>query len=121
MSRNRIRVRRCRRSAASARVLATLALATAATAAAQAPRGAAEIDASLEAAQPDATPRARLVQDGPLSLEEAVRLVRRRFEGRVVSAETRDVNGRRVHVIRVLDDGRVRDIRVDAATGRIGR
>ncbi|MCG5535939.1 PepSY domain-containing protein [Ectothiorhodospira mobilis] len=55
----------------------------------------------------------------PVTLDEAVAQVQARTGGRVLSAETLDEEGQRVHRIRVLlQDQRVRDIRVDAATGQ---
>ncbi len=58
-----------------------------------------------------------------MSLDEAVSLVRDRTGGRVLSAETRDQNGRTVHHIRILsDNGKVLRFRVDAKSGKpIGR
>lgn len=53
------------------------------------------------------------------SLDDAVSGVRRRNEGKVLSADTVDENGRAVHRIRVLsDEGRVRGLRFDGDTGR---
>lgn len=117
MSRKRNQPDRCRRSVFSACALAVLTLALG-TAAAQRSGGG---DAALEIERPDTGPRLQVAQDGPISLDEAVELVRREFEGRVVSAETRSANGRRVHVIRIFDNVRVRDVHVDAETGRIRR
>lgn len=55
-----------------------------------------------------------------LSLDEAAALVRDRVGGRVVRAETRDDGGKRTYVFRVVsDDGRVRTVSVDAATGQL--
>lgn len=55
-----------------------------------------------------------------LSLDEAAALVRDRVGGRVVRAETRDEGSQRTYVFRVVsDDGRVRTVSVDAATGRL--
>lgn len=55
-----------------------------------------------------------------ISLDEAVSRVRRRIDGEVISAKTRYEGGRPVHYVKVYDRGRVRTIRVDAASGRIG-
>ena len=50
-----------------------------------------------------------------LTLEEAVRRVRKQYGGRIVSAETQGSGDRRVHVSKVLtDDGRVRTVRINA-------
>ncbi len=50
-----------------------------------------------------------------ISLSEAVARVRREYGGRILEAETRGQNGRRVHVIKVLtDEGRVRTVRIPA-------
>ena len=50
--------------------------------------------------------------DGP-SLQEAVERVRRQYNGRIVSAETRVRGSREVHVIKVLtDDGKVKTVQI---------
>jgi uncharacterized membrane protein YkoI len=54
------------------------------------------------------------VQD-EVSLSEAVARVKREYGGRILEAETREQNGRRVHVIKVLTrEGRVRTVRIPA-------
>lgn len=56
----------------------------------------------------------------PVTLDEAAALVRQQVGGRVVRAETRDEGGDVVHEFRVVsEDGRVRTVQVEAATGRI--
>lgn len=68
-------------------------------------------DRAAEAGVPEAT----AFQSRGMSLEEAVRQVRRQYGGRIVSAETRGSGDRRVHVIKVLTkDGRVRTVRIPA-------
>lgn len=53
-----------------------------------------------------------------ISLDEAVNRAERRYGARVIRAETRESNGRRIHQLRLLsDDGRVWTVRIDAATG----
>jgi len=53
------------------------------------------------------------------SLDSLVSRVRESTGGRVLSAETRRVDGRPVHFVRILtEDGKVHRLRVDAATGR---
>jgi uncharacterized membrane protein YkoI len=55
-----------------------------------------------------------------ISLDEAVRRAERRFNARVVKAETHVTDGRFVHVLRLVsDDGRVFTVRVDAETGNM--
>jgi uncharacterized membrane protein YkoI len=55
-----------------------------------------------------------------ISLDEAVRRAERRFNARVVKAETNAINGRVVHVLRLVSDaGRVFTVRVDAETGNM--
>ncbi|MFK8053685.1 MAG: PepSY domain-containing protein [Woeseiaceae bacterium] len=50
-----------------------------------------------------------------VTLEQAVRRVRKQYGGRILSAETRGSGGRRQHVIKVLtDEGRVRTVRINA-------
>jgi uncharacterized membrane protein YkoI len=56
---------------------------------------------------------------GALTLQQAVAIAMRRYDGRVVRAETKIINGRRVYEIRMIDSaGRVRTIRIDAQTGQ---
>ncbi|MDZ7643523.1 MAG: hypothetical protein U5K76_04385 [Woeseiaceae bacterium] len=59
----------------------------------------------------------QLVQrDGP-TLSEAVEQVRRKYRGRIVSAETRMRGNRELHVIKVLtDDGKVITERIRGRT-----
>lgn len=53
-----------------------------------------------------------------ISLDEAVNRAERKYRARVIRAETRESNGRRVHQLRLLsDDGRVWNVRIDAASG----
>ena len=57
-------------------------------------------------------PRARI------SLDRAVAMAERRFNARVVRADTRDSGDRTIYVLRLLNDaGRVWTVRVDASTG----
>jgi uncharacterized membrane protein YkoI len=63
---------------------------------------------------------ARPLDDRGVSLDEAVAMVQRRFDAKVVKAETVSQRGRRVHRIRLLSaDGRVWTVSVDAETGEI--
>ena len=56
--------------------------------------------------------------DGP-SLNEAVEQVRRQYNGRIVSAETRVSGNREVHHIKVLtDDGKLKTVRIPGRTRR---
>jgi hypothetical protein len=53
------------------------------------------------------------------SLDEAVSRARRQSDGKILSAETVRVDGRRVHRIKILTrDGRVTRMEIDADTGR---
>ena len=57
--------------------------------------------------------------NGGISLDEAVAKARRHNEGKVLSAETIRVDGRKVHRIKILtQDGRVKRTQVDARTGQ---
>jgi uncharacterized membrane protein YkoI len=54
-----------------------------------------------------------------LSLDQAVQQAKERTGGRVISAETRESNGRRTHNIRILtDEGKLRRLRIDAGNDR---
>ena len=55
-----------------------------------------------------------------LTLDQAVAKVEARFDARVVRAEEKQDNGRRIYRIRLLSaDGRVFDVTVDAASGKV--
>jgi uncharacterized iron-regulated membrane protein len=59
-------------------------------------------------------------QGGGISLDEAVSRVRRQTGGKILSAETSRVDGRRVHRIKVLtEQGRVQRLQVDARSGQV--
>jgi uncharacterized membrane protein YkoI len=61
-----------------------------------------------------------VLADGGISLDQAVSMAERRFKARVVRTEVRNEGGRKVYVLRLLNDaGRVWTVRVDAATGSI--
>ncbi|MEW8626093.1 MAG: PepSY domain-containing protein [Candidatus Thiodiazotropha sp.] len=50
-----------------------------------------------------------------VSLDKAVEQAKKRTGGQVISAETRNQDGRRVHNIRILtEDGKVRRLRINA-------
>jgi uncharacterized membrane protein YkoI len=56
-----------------------------------------------------------------LSMDQAVKMVEKRFHARVVKAETQRDNGRTVYMLRLLNDaGRVWTVHVDAASGNVG-
>ena len=58
-------------------------------------------------------------KDRYISLDRAVSQVRQQTGGRVLSAETRQQNGRPVHHIRILSEqGKVLRYRVDARSGK---
>ena len=62
---------------------------------------------------------ARVVDDRAISLDEAVAQAERRYKARAVKAEEKHHGDRVEYRIRLLDaDGRVFEVRVDAATGR---
>jgi uncharacterized iron-regulated membrane protein len=55
----------------------------------------------------------RLAQGGGLTLDQAVEQVRRQYDGRIVSAETRVSGNRETHYIKVLQkDGKVKTVTV---------
>jgi len=57
---------------------------------------------------------------GGISLNQAIAMVERRFNARVVKSETRQEGDRKIYVLRVLDDkGNGQVVRVDAASGSI--
>ena len=57
--------------------------------------------------------------NGGISLDEAVAQARQRNKGKVLSAETTRVDGRKVYRIKILTkDGRVKRTRIDARSGK---
>jgi uncharacterized membrane protein YkoI len=57
---------------------------------------------------------------GTVSMDQAVKMVERRFHARVVKAETERDNGRTVYVLRLLsDEGKVWTVRVDSRDGAV--
>jgi len=56
-----------------------------------------------------------MVSAWAITLEEAARRVAQEYDARVVSAQTVERDGRRIHVIRIVtEDGVVRTVRVPA-------
>jgi hypothetical protein len=54
-----------------------------------------------------------LAQGGGMTLDQAVEQVRRQYNGRIVSAETRVSGNREIHYIKVLlEDGKVKTVTV---------
>jgi hypothetical protein len=54
-----------------------------------------------------------------VSLDQAVEQARQRLGGRVISAETQERNGKRVHNVRILtEEGKVRRLRINAEDDR---
>src|SRR5262245_63332264 len=57
---------------------------------------------------------------GGISMNQAIAMVEKRFNARVVKSETRQEGDRKIYVLRVLDDrGNGQVVRVDAASGSI--
>lgn len=53
-------------------------------------------------------------------MDQAVKMVERRFKARVVRAESQQNGGHTIYVLRMLNDsGRVWTVRVDAASGTV--
>lgn len=78
------------------------------------------IAAALSAAPAPSAPAAAardvsVLAADKVTLEDAVRRVRKQYGGRIISAETRGSGDGRVHVIKVLTDkGRVQTVRIRA-------
>jgi uncharacterized membrane protein YkoI len=67
-----------------------------------------------------AAPAPEMTTSSTVSMDQAVRMVERRFHARVVKAETERDNGRTVYVLRLLSDaGKVWTVRVDARDGAV--
>lgn len=75
-----------------------------------------DLEESLKSQHPQyqLTAELRTVQSNGMTLSQAIESVRRRTNGKVVSAETRVEGGREVHHIKVLTkDGKVKTHRVN--------
>jgi uncharacterized membrane protein YkoI len=67
-----------------------------------------------------AAPARAMTTSSTVSMDQAVKMVERRFHARVVKAETERDNGRTVYVLRLLSDaGKVWTVRVDARDGAV--
>jgi uncharacterized membrane protein YkoI len=77
--------------------------------------------ALLAATAPEAPRRAACADAAAnLSMDQAVKMVEKRFHARVVKAETQKDNGRTVYLLRLLNDaGHVWTVHVDAASGTV--
>lgn len=53
-----------------------------------------------------------------VSLQQAAVTAKQNHGGKVVKAETRDRDGRLVHLIRLINHGRVKTVLIDAQTGQ---
>jgi uncharacterized membrane protein YkoI len=74
---------------------------------------------NAQAPDPSATVSARVNAD-TVSIDQAVKMAERRFNARVVRAESEIREGRTVYVLRMLNDsGRVWTVRVDASNGMV--
>lgn len=61
---------------------------------------------------------AQLAQRDRVTLDQAIAIAKRRYEGTVVKAETTTRNGRTVHEVRIINkENRVRTFRIDAESG----
>jgi hypothetical protein len=62
---------------------------------------------------PPAMESGQVHQGSGMTLEQAVAQVRKQYNGRIVSAETRVSGGKETHVIKVLtSDGKVKTVRI---------
>ena len=58
--------------------------------------------------------------NGGISMDEAVKRARQQHKGKVLSAETIRVDGRKVYRIKILTkNGRVKRVKIDARTGQV--
>lgn len=53
-----------------------------------------------------------------VSLQQAATRVKQSHGGKVVKAETRNRGGRQIHHIRLINNGRVKTVLIDATTGQ---
>jgi uncharacterized membrane protein YkoI len=61
-----------------------------------------------------------IIADSGMSLDQAVSMVEKRYNARVVRTEVRNEGNRKIYVLRLLNDaGRVWTVRVDASSGSV--
>ena len=73
---------------------------------------------SKHAAMPMQALREPARAGGGISIDQAIQIAERQYGARVVRADTADMNGRRVYVLRLLSEkGVVRTVKIDAETG----
>lgn len=77
--------------------------------------GAMAVQASAELFVPSS---AVVVLAADTSLQEAAKQVNSKYGGEVVKAETVSKEGKQVHQIRLLIDGRVKNVDIDASSGK---
>jgi uncharacterized membrane protein YkoI len=76
--------------------------------------------AAQSAATPAEAGRPTTHATSDISLDQAVKMAEQKFKARVVRAESQQVDGHTVYVLRLLNDsGRVWTVRVDAASGTV--
>jgi uncharacterized membrane protein YkoI len=81
--------------------------------------GGLSVPGPAEASGPRGRGEERTMAERSLSLDEAVAQAERRYKARAVRAEEKSHGDRIEYRIRLLgDDGRVFEVRIDAATGR---
>lgn len=55
----------------------------------------------------------------PITLDEATKQATKDTENKVLSAKTKTIKGKKVHVIKILTkEGRIQHIKIDAASGK---
>lgn len=67
----------------------------------------------------EASPELFVQATPAVSKDEAAALARQTTGGRVLDIQTQDRNGKTVYRVKVLRDGRVRFVRVDAQSGNV--
>lgn len=70
-------------------------------------------------AQAQWAPTGLLLAQNSIDLKQAVEIARRAFGGEVVKADEIMRNGQRLFQVRLVNNGRVRDVLVDALSGKI--
>ncbi|HEY4214907.1 MAG TPA: PepSY domain-containing protein [Steroidobacteraceae bacterium] len=82
------------------------------------PSGAAGQTTAVQAAGPSHAAGPIVVADARVSIDQAVKMAEQKYKARVVRAESQDEGGKKVYVLRMLNEaGHVWTVKVDAATG----
>lgn len=79
----------------------------------------AEENITVDSAKETALPDTPVIEQSPITLDDAIKKVSQDKEIKVLSAKTEIMNGKKIHIIKVLTaTGHIQYIKFDATTGK---